>query len=263
MNKAVILALMVAPTLPFAGGQGMPAQAGSNPSFGPNACQQVTFERSRFTECVAMPSLHAIELRITGKNGVLYRGFSSLASDIRVENVAFAMNAGMYDGRSRPVGYYVEDGKKLYKLNRGTGQGNFYMQPNGVFFGTERDWKILPSAVYEKNVQNRPEFATQSGPMLLIDGTIHPTIAPDGASHYIRNAVGVDRFGRAHFVISDEPVSFGRMARFMRDRATTRNALYLDGAVSALWNPAIGRMDGRYPLGPLILVTRKQGAKPS
>jgi uncharacterized protein YigE (DUF2233 family) len=120
---------------------------------------------------------------------------------------------------------------------------------------------VLSAEPFEAQATKRPDFGTQSGPMLMIDGAIHPKFDPNGTSKYIRNAVGVDAQGRAHFVISDEPVSFGRMARMMRDVAKTPNALYLDGEVSALWNPAQGRMDGRYPLGPLILVSRVKGGK--
>jgi len=91
--------------------------------------------------------------------------------------------------------------------------------------------------------------------MLLIDGKLHPRIAAEGTSLKIRNAVGVDKAGAAHFVISDEPVSFGTLARLMRDHAGARDALFLDGTVSALWDPAHRRLDARYPLGPLILVS--------
>ena len=74
--------------------------------------------------------------------------------------------------------------------------------------------------------------------------------------------VGVDSAGRAHFVLSEAPVSFGRFARYFRDEARTPNALYLDGSVSALWDPANRRRDESVPLGPLIVVTNKATAKP-
>jgi prepilin-type processing-associated H-X9-DG protein len=93
--------------------------------------------------------------------------------------------------------------------------------------------------------------------MLVIDGELHEAFEPDGDSHKIRNGVGIDDAGRAHFVISEAPVSFGKFARYFRDVAKTRNALFLDGSVSSLWDPARGRMDGRAPLGPLIVVERK------
>ncbi|MFZ1741945.1 MAG: hypothetical protein WAT93_03780, partial [Pontixanthobacter sp.] len=69
--------------------------------------------------------------------------------------------------------------------------------------------------------------------------------------------VGVDAQGRAHFVISDTPISFGVLARYFRDELKTPNALFLDGNVSSLWDPAGERIDNGAPLGPLIVVEQK------
>lgn len=234
-----------------------PAAPSAKPPI-PDACKPVTFEGKRFTECIAVPGQHRIGTRITGSNGVLYRGFAGLAEDIDPASVAFAVNGGMYDTGSEPIGYYAEDGKRLYSLNARNGGGNFYLKPNGVFFGdADGKWQVKTSDDFAAEVTARPNFGTQSGPMLLIGGKLHPDIAPDGTSLKIRNAVGVDVQGRAHFVISDEPVSFGALAALMRDHAGASDALFLDGTVSALWDPASGRMDGRYPLGPLLLVTHR------
>ncbi len=223
-----------------------------------SACKPVTFDSKRFTICTAVPGKHRITTRITGSNGVIYRGFSGLAEDVDPATVAFAVNGGMYDNGSEPIGYYAQDGQRLYPLNTRDGGGNFYLKPNGVFFGdTDGDWKVMTSDDFATKVSQRPTFGTQSGPMLLVDGKLNPQISPDGTSLKIRNAVGVDAEGRAHFVISDEPVSFGTLAALMRDHAKTSDALFLDGTVSALWDPATGRIDGRYPLGPLILVTHR------
>ena len=101
---------------------------------------------------------------------------------------------------------------------------------------------------------------TQSGPMLVIDGKLHPAIDHDGTSKKTRNAVGVDRAGRAHFVISEAPISFGKLARYFRDRLETPNALFLDGSVSQLWDPGRERMDGGPELGPLIVVENRAKA---
>jgi uncharacterized protein YigE (DUF2233 family) len=219
-------------------------------------CHLVRFEGSRFTQCIAKPGHERISMHITGRDGIIYRGFTRLSYDIKSSNIAFAMNGGMYDARSQPIGYYVEKGVKLHALNRKDGSGNFHMKPNGVFFGSGDQWQVMTTEDFATKVEFRPDFGTQSGPMLVIDGKLHPKIAPNGTSLYVRNAVGVDQTGRAHFVISENRVSFGRMARFMQDIARTPNALYLDGAVSALWDPVKGRLDQRYPLGPLIVVNK-------
>lgn len=220
-------------------------------------CRPVTFDSKRFTECIAVPGKHRVETKVTGSNGVIYRSFAALAEDIDTREVAFAVNGGMYDTGSAPIGYYAENGERLYPLNTRDAGGNFYLKPNGVFFGdTDGGWQVMTSEDFAAKVAKRPQFGTQSGPMLLIGGKLHPAIAPAGTSLKIRNAVGVDAAGRAHFVISDEPVSFGTIAALMRDHAGTADALFLDGTVSALWYPPNGRRDARYPLGPLILVTR-------
>ena len=72
-------------------------------------------------------------------------------------------------------------------------------------------------------------------------GALHPKIADDGPSRAVRNAVGVTGPDEAVFAISDGPVSFGRLARFFRDGLHCPDALYLDGAISALWAPGLNR----------------------
>ena len=165
------------------------------------------------------------------------------------------MNAGMYDEAGRPIGLTIVDGREVHKIALRAGGGNFGMKPNGVFL-VRRDGsaEIVRSEAFkaDKNVR----FATQSGPMLVIDGKLHPAFKPNGDSIYIRNAVGIAPNGKPLFVISTDPVSFGRMARFFRDRLKTRNALYFDGSVSSLWDPANGRMDVVTDLGPIIVALR-------
>ena len=91
----------------------------------------------------------------------------------------------------------------------------------------------------------------------MIDGAIHPEITRDGPSRLVRNAVGVDADGRAHFVISNSPISFGKLARFYKDELEVNNALFLDGNVSLLWNPSTDRLDTGAPIGPIVVVEKK------
>jgi len=170
------------------------------------------------------------------------------------------MNAGMFDEAGAPIGLYVEQGKERKRLNLNAGPGNFHLMPNGVFAldGSGRV-SVTPSASFRKRVK-APLWATQSGPMLVIDGKLHPRFEPDGESRLLRNGVGVSGENRAWFVISEEGVSFGRMARFFRDALHCSNALFLDGSVSALWDPGAGRKDLGRSLGPLVLVLRPPAA---
>ncbi len=225
-----------------------------------SACRSVTFETIPLTHCIADPAKHRITTALGPDGKAPYRSLANLAAGRAPDAplVVFAVNGGMFDEDGKPIGYYVEGKDRTKELNRADGPGNFHLKPNGVFYGTGSTWSIRTSDGFYSNVGDRPEFGTQSGPMLVIDGKLHPEIAQDGPSKAIRNGVGVDADGRAHFVISDKPLSFGVLARFYRDELKTPNALFLDGNVSALWDPANDRLDLGAALGPLIIVEAKE-----
>lgn len=222
-----------------------------------SACRSVIFEDTPLTHCLASPARHRIGMDLGPSGGQPYRSLSAFAKSRSAGTVAFAMNGGMYDEAGEPIGYFVEDGERAQTLNTADGEGNFHMKPNGVFFGTGEKWEVRTTDDFLSNVRDRPQFGTQSGPMLVIDGKLHPDISFDGESRLIRNGVGVDGKGRAHFVISNAAISFGKLARFFRDELDVKNALYLDGNVSALWNPATGRLDTGAPIGPIVVVEKK------
>jgi len=106
--------------------------------------------------------------------------------------------------------------------------------------------------------KTKPKWATQSGPMLVMNGKLHPEITEDGPSRNIRNGVGVRDSHTALFAISDRPISFGKLARFFRDELKCEDALYLDGAVSSLWDRQGERMDTGSDLGPVLVVSAKK-----
>ncbi len=225
-------------------------------------CEPLVFEDSPFTHCTAEPARHAVAMDLSPEDSDdPYRSFEKLADDLGGETseIAMAMNGGMFDAEGRPIGYYVEDGLRLTVLNQNEGPGNFHLLPNGVFFGAsaQGSWQVWDTDRFAREIEDRPQFATQSGPMLVINGELHPAIDPDGTSHKTRNAVGVDAAGRAHFIISEAPVSFGKLARLYRDVLRVNNALFLDGSVSQMWDPAKGRMDRGSPIGPMIIVRER------
>ena len=227
----------------------------------PSACRAVTFEEVPLTHCIADPAQHRIALVNAPKGGLPYGSLPAYAETVDAAAIAFAMNGGMYGDDLKAIGYYVEGGERLSLLNREDGEGNFFMKPNGVFFGSGGSWRVLGSNTFFNTVGDRPEFGTQSGPLLVVDGKLHPAIQDNGPSRAIRNGVGVDARGLAHFVISDAPISFGQLARYFRDEVKTPNALYLDGQVSALWDPARGRLD-KARNGPIIVVRKREGTNP-
>lgn len=234
-----------------------PAETATGNTQVESACRSVIFEDTPLTHCLASPGRHRIGMDLGPSGGQPYRSLSAFAKTHSAGTVAFAMNAGMYDEAGDPIGYFVEDGERAQTLSTADGEGNFHMKPNGVFFGTGDEWEVRTTDDFLANVRDRPQFGTQSGPMLVIDGKLHPDISFDGESRLIRNGVGVDGKGRAHFVISNAAISFGKLARFFRDELDVKNALYLDGNVSALWNPATGRLDTGAPIGPIVVVEKK------
>lgn len=228
-------------------------------ALGSSACRELVFETVPLTHCIADPVKHRIAMAHAPTGGQPFGSLSAFAATIDPATIAFAVNGGMYGDDLRPLGYFVENGDRQSELDRGSGEGNFFMKPNGVFFGTGGAWRVLASDAFFSTVGDRPQFGTQSGPMLVIDGKLHPDIQDNGPSKAIRNGVGLDAKGAAHFVISRGDISFGQLARYFRDDVKAANALYLDGQVSSLWDPATGQQDkGR--VGPIIVVTKREGA---
>jgi len=223
-----------------------------------SACRSELFEETRFTVCD--PGAGRIDLIAAGAKEVPVRELAGVETQLgrKAESVAFAMNAGMYDEDGRPIGLAIVESKQKHAVNRREGGGNFHLMPNGVFQVRKNGRaEIVPTQTWTPSPDIR--IASQSGPMLVIDGKLHPAFERDGSSRYVRNGVGIAPSGRALFVISDGPVSFGKFARLFRDRLKARDALFFDGAVSALWDPANGRRDVTRPLGPIV-VAFKPGA---
>lgn len=227
-------------------------------------CQARRFEGTDFTACPFDARRHELALYSEGPDGPL-RGFERLAGRLgaRAPRLRFAMNAGMYDEEGRPIGLYVEDGREAKPLNRRDGAGNFHLKPNGVFAVDRAGRVMIRTGDAWARERPRVRWATQSGPMLVIGGRLHPAFQRDGESRNLRNGVGVIDRDRAWFVISEQPVSFGRFARFFRDVLGCRDALFLDGTVSSLWDPAAGRRDAGYEFGPIVAVFERNRARQS
>ena len=191
------------------------ACAEPTPQWPASPCRIELFEESRFTVCD--PGAGKLQLIAAGRDEPALRDFAGVMTVIPAEQVAFAMNAGMFDEDGRPIGLTVVDGRQVHAINTRDGGGNFHLKPNGVFL-VRRDGSAAVVASEAFAMSPTIAFATQSGPMLVVDGAIHPKFDPDGQSRFIRNAVGIGPGGKPLFVISNEVVSFGKLARFFRDR---------------------------------------------
>lgn len=233
--------------------------AAPKPQWPASPCRVELFEATRFTVCD--PGQGKLRLIAAGRSETPLRSFAEVMSKIPANEVAFAMNAGMYGEAGRPIGLAIVDGRQVHAINIRDGGGNFHLKPNGVFL-THRDGSAAITTSGEFTPSPKIAFATQSGPMLVIDGQIHPKFDADGGSRFIRNGVGIGPNGRPLFVISNEVVSFGKLARFFRERLNARNALYFDGSVSSLWDPASGRQDAGVPLGPIIVALKPAESAP-
>lgn len=215
-------------------------------------CRYERFEGSSFIRCDPA-STQKLRLYAAGRGEAPKRRFRDLR--LKDTEIAFAMNAGMFDQAGRPIGLAIANGRTVHEINLKDGAGNFHLKPNGVFV-IRKDGRaeVIESTHFEDRDGDR--LATQSGPMLVVGGKIHPRFEADGDSRYVRNGVGIAPGGKPVFVFSEDVVSFGKLARYFRDRVRAKDALYFDGSVSSLWDPANGRADDFTDLGPIIVAMR-------
>lgn len=216
-------------------------------------CKRLSHEGEGYVVCEVDLRRQEVKLHWMAPDGRPYGNFGRLIEAQANPPIVVAMNAGMYQEDLSPVGLYVENGRELKRANTANGAGNFHLKPNGVFYLAKGQAGILETGRYLKR---RPaaDYATQSGPMLVIGGKLHPKFSDEGPSRKIRNGVGVQSPTRIVLAISDGPVSFGAFARLFRDVLECRDALFLDGSISSLYAPALGRRDGFLPFGPMITV---------
>jgi uncharacterized protein YigE (DUF2233 family) len=167
----------------------------------------------------------------------------------RGQRLVFATNAGMYTPAHTPVGLYVEEGRELVSLNTGEASGNFFLKPNAVFFITETQAGILESHAYKSRAPEKVLYATQSGPALVLNGKLHPAFR-EGSKNRAdrRSGVGILAPDRVVFAIANQPVNLHEFASFFRDELGCQDALYLDGIVSRMYLPELGReeLDGDF-----------------
>lgn len=245
MRALLLLAVMLAATTARAAGP---------------HCREDSFEDTDYAVCEVQAG-EDLRLFLNGPNGP-WAGFAPLEIALAKQglSLAFAMNAGMYRPDLRPAGLYIEEGQELAPLVTRDGPGNFGLLPNGVFC-VGQGFAVIESRTFAKT---RPEcrFASQSGPMLVIDGALHPSFKPGSPSLNIRNGVGVSADGKtAFFVLSLEQVNFATFARLFRDHLATPNALYFDGSISRLYAPDLGRGGAGFAIGPIVgLVVPKGGS---
>ena len=216
-------------------------------------CERVTHRGAAFTICKVDVTKEHVRL-FHSYNGEVLGSFPRVAQHVESEGktLTFAMNAGMYHNDLSPVGLYIEEGVEAARIVTSDGPGNFGLLPNGVFCVRSGRADVIESLRF---VEEQPNcrFATQSGPMLVIDGELHPRFLEDSDSIHIRNGVGTSRDGQTVvFAISEDRINFHTFGTLFRDVLELPNALYFDGKVSRLFAPQMNRHDRGFPMGPIV-----------
>ncbi|MDP3959868.1 MAG: phosphodiester glycosidase family protein [Pseudorhodobacter sp.] len=222
------------------------------PALAQATCRDIVHDRQTYTICEVSAG-EDLRLFHTAPDGTPFASFERVNTTLAStgERLEFAMNAGMYHPDRSPVGLLIENRMQRAGLVTRNGPGNFGLLPNGVFCVTDR-FAVIESRAF-KSAPPTCRHATQSGPLLVMAGKLHPRLRPNSASRHIRNGVGVSADGqRAVFAISQTPVNLAQFARLFRDGLGLPDALYFDGNVSRLFAPGIGRNDPGLPMGPIV-----------
>ncbi|KIC36164.1 phosphodiester glycosidase family protein [Leisingera sp. ANG-M7] len=232
------------------------------PAAGAVECSDVAYEGNRYSICEVDTAQEQLQLFLKDGENQVYGHFSSLEDALVKDGktLAFATNAGMYHTDRSPVGLYVDENGEAMRLVTNAGPGNFGLLPNGVLCIRDGRADVFETLAFE---QTAPDctYATQSGPMLVIDGELHPRFLADSDSYYIRNGVGTSVDGRrAVFAISRNAVTFHQFGSLFRDYLNLPSALYFDGNISRLHAPQLGRSDAGFMMGPIVGVV--EGAQP-
>jgi len=224
---------------------------------------RMTFQGKSYDIYVVDISANQLRLYQDDEKGVKY-DFAKIDAELKTKNqhLLFAMNGGMYTPDKKPQGLYVENTEQIQKADfKKEGYGNFYMAPNGIFLidNTNKAHVIQTDSIRNFS-KGSVKWATQSGPMLLIDGKIHHRFNQGSPNLNIRNGVGVISPNKIVFAISNEEVNFYEFSELFRDVFGCKNALYLDGVVSRAYIPELKRINdlnsSKHLGGPIITIIR-------
>jgi len=215
-----------------------------------------SFRSKRIISYISQPA--NIQFFLKDDKGKYFNNHGNLKKhlDIKNQQLKFAMNGGMYLEDASPQGLYFENGKLIKKLNtKKSTYGNFYMQPNGIFYITKDDKAFVVTTSSFKQTEEI-KYATQSGPMLLIKGKMHPKFT-EGSKHlHIRNGVGILPNGGLLFAMSKDSINFYEFASYFAEQGC-KNALYLDGAISKMYLPEKGIEQTKGRFGVIVAEVEK------
>jgi uncharacterized protein YigE (DUF2233 family) len=212
-------------------------------------------EDDRFVSYIVNPKKQNLEFFWKNKKEEHFKNAENLISWLKSKNkkLLFSTNGGMYKKDNSPQGLYVENTITKSEIDTSNGKGNFYLKPNGVFYlTTDKNPMICKTENFLNN--EKIKYATQSGPMLVIDGEIHTAFKKNSTNLNIRNGVGILPNNQIIFAISKKEINFYDFAEYFK-KLGCKNALYLDGFVSRTYLPEKNwnQIDGNF--GVIIGVT--------
>ncbi len=239
----------------------MPAARADNPA--PPGLQPIAFHGQTFFVRTIDPRKEDLRLFWNDDQGNLLRDFASLDKFVNAKggHLVFAANAGMFQPDSKPVGLLVQEGVEQSPLNLNDGTGNFSMKPNGVFLINEKhEARVIESSTYAA-LLTPVSWATQSGPLLVFGGNIHPNFIAGSKNVNLRSGVGVRKDGTIIFAISRGQINFYDFASLFLACLKCPNALYLDGVISAFYVPGM-KDPVPHSFGPMFGLVEKTKANP-
>ncbi|NOS92874.1 MAG: hypothetical protein HOP30_13200, partial [Cyclobacteriaceae bacterium] len=173
------------------------------------------------------PKTQHVQLFWKDDAGQIVKSIQNLKNFVESKNakLLFATNGGMFDSDYSPHGLFIQNKVKLTKLDTASGQGNFYLKPNGVFYLTDDHVPVVcQTTEFKEHTSIR--YATQSGPMLVIDGQIHSAFRQGSKNLNIRNGVGILPDNKIVFAMSKNPINLYDFASYFQ-KLGCKNALYL------------------------------------
>jgi uncharacterized protein YigE (DUF2233 family) len=222
-------------------------------SIQPGIAERVTYREQLFDTYVFDRQAAQLRLYWQDSTGQPMRSLDKLKAHIegRGEKLLLATNAGMYTPAGHPQGLFIEAGQQKKPIDLDNGKGNFYLKPNGIFYLTPHSASILTSERFPAQ-HDSILYATQSGPMLVIDGNIHPAFREGSSNKYIRSGIGILGPDSLVFAISNKPVNFFDFAMLFKAHFGCQQALYLDGAISRAYLPSLNRPQLGGNFGPMM-----------
>lgn len=194
-------------------------------------------DENRFVTYIVNPKKQDLKFYLKNEKQENFGSILNLKNWVESKNkkLIFAMNGGMYQKDGSPQGLYIENHKTIAKLDTKNASGNFYLKPNGVFsISDQNNPEIYTTENFKPSKSLK--YATQSGPMLIIDGKIHADFKEGSSNLNIRNGVGILPDNSIVFAMSKEQINFYDFANYFKSLGC-KNALYLDGLVSRTYLP--------------------------